>query len=76
MDGHSLLVLQSTNLRELPVEAALGLQPVTLIQVAEELAGPAMMQQHLDPLSRLGTEAVAATALSIDCMILWIALKT
>ena len=46
--------------RELPVKGVLGLHRATLIQVAEELARPAMAEQQLGPLSRLGAEAVAA----------------
>ncbi|HJU11167.1 MAG TPA: hypothetical protein VJ728_09840, partial [Candidatus Binataceae bacterium] len=46
--------------RELQVKGALGLHRVTLIQAAEELARPAMMEQHLGPLSRLGAEALSA----------------
>ena len=46
--------------RELRVKGTLGLHRVTLIQAAEELARPAMMERNLRPLSRLGAEALAA----------------
>lgn len=46
--------------RDIPADGSIGLHRMTLLQVAEELARPQMTQQQLGPLSRLGSEAVAA----------------